>query len=300
MTDDEYSWVVGRAITNPADPGLYRHEGDHRVTDDEAEKLSRAVGALSAFSGYAITQRAVDSTNAFLDILRPDGSFFRLTSDPVFRNQASGAAEQLLTQFVAVRRRTERAALVQFGQDARARVSVVFDHDFTQDGAYRTMWELRNATEHGHSLTDLVTVRSDLQPDGTHEAHLNLDLERLCAVVRPSAAAVLRERWGPIKEADLIQQVRFSIEGLKTLMARVYVTLEPELLAAADKVADHVHHIAGMEGQPILYRLSRDGTGKHNVKRVDLSIVDLGAIHTAIDAARNRLAPPRIGPDGVL
>ena len=65
MKDDGYSWVVGRAITNPADPGLYRHEGSHRITDDQAQKLSQAVGALSAFSGYAITQRAMDSTNAF-------------------------------------------------------------------------------------------------------------------------------------------------------------------------------------------------------------------------------------------
>lgn len=300
MTVDGYSWVVGRAITNPADPGLYRHEGDHLVTDDEADKLSRAVGALSAFSGNAITQRAVDSTNAFLDLLRPDGSFFRLTSDPAFRNQASGAAEQMLTQFVAVRRRTERAALVQFGQDAETRVSVVFEHDFTHDGTYRTMWELRNATEHGHSVTDMVTVRSDLQPDGTHEAHLVLDLERLCAAVRPKAAAVLRELWRPIQETDLLQQVRFSVEGLKTLTARVFLTLEPELLAAADKVAEHTHSVGEMEGQPILYRLSRDEKGKHNLKRVDLSIVDLGAIYIALDESRKRLAYPRPRPDGVL
>ena len=97
-----------------------------------------------------------------------------------------------------------------------------------------------------------------------------------------------------------MQQVRFSIEGLKTLMARVYVTLEPELRAAVDTVAEHVPRLTGLEGQPILYRLSQDGMGKHSVKRIDLSIVDLGAIHTALDAARDRLAPSRIGPDGIL
>lgn len=294
------SWVVGRAITNPKDRGLYRHEGDHPVNDAEAQTLSRAVGALSAFSGYSISQRAVDSANTFLDMLRPDGSFFRLMSDPAFRNQVSGAAEQTLTQFVAVRRRTEKAALVHFGNDAEARVIAVFQHDFVHDGAYRTMWELRNATEHGHSVTDMATVRSDLKADGTYQTRIMLNLERLCAAVRPNAATVLRQRWGPIQEADLIGQVRLSIEGLKTLMARVYLTLEPELLAAADKVTEHIHNIVQLEGEPILYRLSRDGTGAHTVNRVDLSVVDLRAIHIALDASRDRLAPPRVGTDGVL
>lgn len=300
MTSDGYSWVVGRAITNPNDAGLYRHEGDHTVTDEEADRLSHAAAALSAFSGYSITQRAVESTNTFLEMLRPDGSFFRLVSDPAFRNQVSGAAEHMLTQFVAVRRRTEQAALDRFGMEAKARVSAVFQHDFVHDGYYRTMWELRNAVEHGHSVTDMLMARSDPQADGIHQPRLVLELEPLCAAIRPNSAAVLRERWGPIREADLVPLVRMSIEGLKTLMAKSYLALEPELLAAADKVAEHIHHIIEQEGQPILYRLSRDRSGAHSVKRFDLAVGDLGAIHVALEASRDRLAPPSIGADGVI
>jgi hypothetical protein len=278
---------------------MYRHEGHHRLSDAEADILSRAVGALHAFSGSAVSQRAFDSINTFLDALTPEGSLLRFTTDPIFRNEVSMAAEQMLSQYVAVRRRTSTAAAKQFGAEARSRVDAVFEHAYLHDGNYRTMWELRNASEHGYSLYDLVHVVSDLQADESHRARMMFDLKMLESISGTKTAAVLRERWGGARESNLIDDVRLSAERLKTLMARVYLALEPELLAAANKVAEHTQEIAHLVGDKILYRIVPEPSGTITIKRVDLSLVDLSAIHFALVASRERLAPPRLGPSGV-
>lgn len=298
MSGSESAWYVGRLVALPGAPASYTYIEDHLVTDREAEELTAAVLAIHAFSGQPITGRAIDAANELLTTLSSTGAFQRLGSDVAFRSEVGRLVESWVSQYVALRRRIEHEAEVHFGADVRQAVASMFENAFDSDGCYRTVWELRNASEHGHTILNLISVRVKHR-EHSSETELKLQLNELQRARGSKNSEVLAKFWGEATETDFIIFIRMATEGLKTLIARAYLTLEPQLSSSLERFSREAQNVFFEPGIPCLFRIERKGTGA-TFQNTMLEQSAFHAVAAALEAARERLAPPRVSPDGVI
>ncbi len=195
MRSSESVWYVGRLVALPEAPASYTYVEDHPLSDQEAEDLTSAVLAIHAFSGQTVTSRAIDSANELLVALSGNGAAQRMGSDGAFRSEVGRLVESWVSQYVALRRRIEHEAEVHFGADAKRAVCSVFENAYDKDGYYRTVWELRNASEHGHTILNFVSVRVKHGEHGS-ETTLKLQLSDLLQARGPKVGEVLADFWG--------------------------------------------------------------------------------------------------------
>lgn len=278
VPDSEFHWFVGRTLTDPDKPGLYRQLADHVVTDVEAVELMRAIGALRTFARSNMLQRADLSVEALTELLTPESAGFRLTTDGHFRGRVMLAAEVALGQLVSVRRRTEIGAIRHFGTEASRRVRAVFEDAYREHASYRTVWELRNASEHGHSVIDMIRVVSELQPDGTHRSSIRLEVDRLMRAVRDASARTLRRWWEPDETADLLLELGQAHVEVRSLVEAAYRELENELGSAALLVQQHTQGLWESDGRLVLHRLRRASDGGLDLHQVEFSRQDLDEV----------------------
>lgn len=298
MSSSESVWHVGRLVALPDAPASYTYVEDHPLSDKEAEDLTSAVLAIHAFSGQSVTGRAIDSANELLTALSAKGADQRLGSDVAFRSEVGRLVESWVSQHVALRRRIEHEAEVHFGVDAKKAVAAVFENAFDKDGYFRTVWELRNASEHGHTILNLISVRVK-HGEHSSETTLMLQLNELQQARGPKIGEVLATFWGEAVETDVIIFIRMAAEGLKTLIARAYLALEPQLTSALELFSREAQNVVHDPGLPCLFRMEREGTGA-TFQNTLLELSAYRAVTAALDASRERLAPPRVGPDGVI
>ncbi len=90
-----------------------------------------------------------------------------------------------------------------------------------------------------------------------------------------------------------------ATEGLKTLIARAYIALEVQITSALELFSREAKNVLRDSGLPCLFRIEREGTGA-TFQNTLLDLSAHGAATAALVASRERLAPPRVGPDGVI
>lgn len=270
------------------------------ATEDEERELEEALTSLRRFSTRTLLvapQAAANEVVAAVTAIVEEG---HVSADS--RTTLAMALDHFLNALPIFRTRLLEATASEDAQiEERIRRALDYEYNAPFPGAYRLLWELRNASQHSFSAIEVVSVKGLMTADGVHPGlELSLKGWRERVAVLPVALTPLSE------SVELLDAIGHFLDFADDIYSYVIECVSPILDHAIEAIFRYASEalaapvtLPGATVSPVMWWASEEtaaGEARFQVLGIDTSAAGDMAITT--DRVRLRTGrTPRWGLD---
>ncbi|SMG10273.1 hypothetical protein [Agreia pratensis] len=259
------------------------------LTQEEFGGLSADMALLRSLSGHRLIGALVDKLNAVVQIEVEMHANPHSLRDERFSYRIASVVDAYLGEITSFRSRVEALA-GQHVLDHALRAKGIFAKFYEDNADYRTVWELRNSSQHGAGATSHF-VFSTSESGSCWTINLSQLFAEHRGEKRWDAAAAL---WGPAEIVDVMAVFRGAYAASSRVLAILLVENELLLASVVDRIARAIVEGVGNEpGFPVAWAATKNIDGATlTLDQLDFEPNVLGNAIGAINGAREILGLP--------